>query len=182
MIPLLFTRVALVLLLVTWAFLDFGFVRGSYGAVLPGFWQLLVIFTLTLLLMIPSLIFVPLWILPELLRKWRGSIRQSKNCCAHCGQQLEMTTHLCLECGPPDVRTVPCDRSLFISCITIWLGCWLVGTIAGESIARLDEHQFIQSHTSETTAAPTRDRWRPFWGSLSWDQQTATVHASLYQD
>lgn len=182
MIQRLFIRVSLALLLVTWSFLDFGFVRGSYGAVLPGIWQLVVILMLTLLLMIPSVVFLPLWILPELLRKWRGGIRKSNDCCPDCGRPLENAANICLECGPLDARNESCERSLFINCLAIWLGCWLAGSIAGESIARMDEHQFIQTHMTGTEDSTTRERWRPFWGSLHWDEQTATVQASLFQD
>ncbi|MBG85147.1 MAG: hypothetical protein CMJ40_11460 [Phycisphaerae bacterium] len=181
MTPLIITRVSVAFLLVAWSFLDYGFVRGSYGAVLPDFWNLVVILLLTLLLMIPSLVFLPLWILPELLRKWKAGIRRSRCCCPECGQALENIGDICLECGPLNDRNGPDDRSLFLSCLTIWLGCWLVGSIAGESIARLDEHQFIQSQEGQSDATLSRERWKPFWGSLHWDEQTATAQATLHE-
>ena len=176
------TRVLLLALLVTWSFLDYGFVRGSYGAILPGFWNLLVILILTVFLMIPSVVFLPLWVLPQLLQRWQGSIRKSKNCCHDCGHPLEGSAGICPECGPLQVRVNTLDRSLLISCLMIWAGCWITGTLAGETIARLDEHQFIRSSEADSGESTSRERWKPYWGSLHWNQQSKTAFATLHDE
>ena len=178
----LIMRVCLAALLVTWSFLDFGFVRGSYGEILPGSWHLLVILVLTLFLMIPSVVFLPLWVLPQLLRRWKGSIRMSRNCCRDCGRSLEASQGICSECGPLRSDDAKPDRSLLVSCLIVWAGCWLTGMVAGETIARLDEHQFIQSSEAAPEEADSRERWKPFWGSLHWNNESGTAFATLHDD
>lgn len=182
MSPLLFIRVSLVMLLVVWSFLDYGFVRGSYGAVLPGFWHLPVILLLTFLLMIPSVVFLPLWILPHLLQKWKGSIHESTSRCRDCGHSLEAADDICPECGPLTEENGPPERTLLLSCLAIWLGCWMCGSIAGEFIARMDEHSFIRAHETSMPSPYSRERWKPYWGSLHWDDQSNSPFATLHED
>lgn len=177
---LLITRVCLICLLMTWSFLDYGFVRGSYGIVLPNLWHMLIMLILSLLLMIPSVVFVPLWVLPQILQKWHETVRLSRNCCHTCGRQLDARSRICTECGPVDRSTSFSNKTMFINCLSIWLACWIIGSAMAETIARLDEVNFIQSQQQTETKVESRPRWKPFWGMIHWDEQNQEAYANLH--
>ena len=173
-------RLTVVIVLVCWAFLDYCYVRSALGVIQPGAGPLLVILALALLLMIPMVFVAPLWILPEARLHRLASVRRSRGQCPWCGHSMQGSeSPVCPECGPDKGDHAPKMQPLILTCLFIWLGAWLLGAAAGESLARLDESKFISAHQLDDDAPEIRRRLWPLWGSLQWDQPTGTARATM---
>ncbi|MEE2907964.1 MAG: hypothetical protein VX527_09055 [Planctomycetota bacterium] len=173
-------RCVLIIALISWAFLDYCFVRSAFGVVMPGLGALVIILALALLLMIPMIFVALLWILPDARHHRLAIVRQNNKQCPSCGQSLkESGSKLCPECGPGQYQRLPSIRTLVLTCVIIWLGAWLLGAVAGETLVRLDESSFIEAHQHSGDAPDHQQRHWPLWGSLQWDPVSETAKASM---
>ncbi|MCH2132242.1 MAG: hypothetical protein MK116_00685 [Phycisphaerales bacterium] len=164
------------LVLASWSFVAYGFVRTLLHVIDPGPGEIALVLGLSLFMMFLVAWFTVLWILPEIIRASRARQRRDRGDCPWCGRSLRDSAEgVCPECGPLHLLAGPAAAVLVRRCVLVFLGAWLLGAAAAESWARLDERSFRREVMASTLVDDKRPRWWPSWGSLQWDPGTGQV-------
>ncbi|MAT81703.1 MAG: hypothetical protein CMJ29_08665 [Phycisphaerae bacterium] len=179
MSPGILLRASVLLVVISWSFLDYCFIRSSFGVVQPGIGSLFVILMLTLLLMIPMIAVTALWAMPDIWACRLAADRMKRGECGHCGHTMKGTRgDICLECGGHRTPVAFSINSLILPCVIVLMGSWLIGAVGGEIMVRIDESHFMHIHGGSPTQVEVQREW-PLWGSLQWDPMTSTARSTL---